>query len=61
MSKAPLSVDVRIADLPMFEDILKLLQELAEKDDSVGVRLAEIMTKHSPDSEYTYEAVTDNA
>lgn len=45
-----LLLDVSIKDTELFKDIIDLLKELSEKDDTINQRLAEIMSKY--DSEY---------
>lgn len=47
-----LEVSIKIENLDLFKDIIALLQELAEKDDSINDKMIDIMNRHSTDYEY---------
>lgn len=50
--KSGLHIEVSIKDTELFYDIVELLESVAEKDESIMLRLTEIMSKHS--TEYYY-------
>jgi len=57
MSLATLTGHVSITDTDLFRDIISLLKDLSEQDETISQRLAEIMSRHS--TEYSYSVKYD--
>lgn len=47
---------VSVKDTGLFQDIIELLKDAAENDETILPRLAEIMSKHSTEYDYSVES-----